>query len=435
MGGSVQTIERNGADHSARLLPDPAPIVDFVLRQTLKYQSFMHLGAGVDRFRAAAGRGETTRVYFFGGSVAYNTGWQRFIKGDLIRAFPETKLEFVTSGVPSLDSTAQAFRVERDLLSRPPADLVFLESAIDDDNNGRSTADCIRGIEGCVRRLRRAWPDVDIVLLHFPSERVVTTWSKETERGAIVAHEAVAKHYGLPSLDMSAEFAGRIGRGEFSWKDYGGEEPATFGQRLIWRSMQRLFSALHATEPLEGAPDAQPLPAPMDVDSYAFGVQISPENATLASGWILTPQWIPNADEKGRDGFALRPTLEARAEGAELEFAFSGRSIGIQIVAGPDAGALAWSVDGGQPQTLGLHTAWSDRVHLPWFHVLATGLEEGEHVLTLRSLAVDGRSAARIQAFLVDRGATFAGLPGDLTGALPPILPPAPAAEQDGKEK
>ena len=167
VGGSIQVIDRNGAEHLPHLLEDPTPMVEFVLRHTLQTEDFLEVRGGLPRFRAALARGKA-HVVFLGGSITINPGWNRFIQGDLLRAYPDAELSFDVAGVASLDSSAHAFRIDRDLLQGPAADLVILEAAVNDAINGRSPTESIRGLEGCVRRLRRAWPQVEIVLVHFP---------------------------------------------------------------------------------------------------------------------------------------------------------------------------------------------------------------------------------------------------------------------------
>ena len=61
-----------------------------------------------------------------------------------------------------------AFRLERDVLSRGPVDLLFVEAAVNDASNmpGRPEL-MLRGMEGVVRQARRVNPRTDIVHLHF----------------------------------------------------------------------------------------------------------------------------------------------------------------------------------------------------------------------------------------------------------------------------
>lgn len=401
VGGTIQAITHDGG--SRPFLPvDLEPVIAFAMRHTVQHSDFFEVRAGLERFRAAAESG-AARVAFVGGSITYNPGWTRFVMGDLIRAYPESKITFEVAAVPSLDSTAHAFRLADDLLSTGPVDLVIFEAAVNDETNGRSPAETVRGVEGTLRRLRGEYPEVDVLMLHFPSAPVVQNWKPDLERPTVAAIERVAEHYGVPSLDLSAELAGRIAIGEFEWSQYGGVHPVPFGHRIIWRSIQRLMRALDLTTGVAvGEPAPRELPAPLDPGSFAAGEQIDPGAAQAGDGWTLVPEWAPAVGQRGRQAFLGRPTLETTQPDSELTLAFDGDAIGIQVVAGPDTGAISWSIDGGEPQRLELFTNWSRGLHMPWYYVLATGLPAGEHTLTLRSLASEAGSAVRIQEFLVD---------------------------------
>ena len=173
--------------------------------------------------------------------------------------------------------------------------------------------------------------------------------------------------------------------------------------------MQRFLRRMAVLGParFESIPSAQArtLPAPLDPACYSNGQQLEPTAAHIESGWEFVPVWAPPMKELIRPGFVNCPMLVASAPGAELVLEFDGRAVGIQVVAGHDAGALTYSIDGGPEATVELFTPWSANLHLPWFHVLAAGLEAGPHKLVLRSkTGKAGGQVARIQTFLVDRG-------------------------------
>lgn len=408
VGGSIQVIDRNGAEHLPHLLEDPTPLVEFVLRHTLESEDFLEVRGGLPRFRAALAQGQA-HVVFLGGSITINPGWNRFIQGDLLRAYPDAELSFHIAGVASLDSSAHAFRIDNDLLQGPPADLVILEAAVNDATNGRSPEESVRGMEGVVRHLRQAWPHVEIAMVHFPDVASVENWPEQAARPTVEAHERVAAHYDLASLDLSAEVASRIDQREFRWQDYGGVHPAVFGQRLAWRSMQRFLRRMAVLGPTRSAPseslEPASLPDPIDPMCYSGGVQLPPSAALIESGWELVPAWAPPIKELIRPGFVNCPMLVAKAPGAHLVLDFVGRAVGLQVVAGHDVGALSYSIDGSPERTIELLTPWSKNLHLPWFHVLASGLGPGAHTLVITSKAgAAGGQAARIQTFLVDRG-------------------------------
>ena len=98
--------------------------------------------------------------------------------------------------------------------------------------------------------------------------------------------------------------------------------------------------------------------------------------------------------------------LVAEEAGATFKLAFSGTSVGILEVAGPDVGVIEYCVDAGQWKQLDQFTQWSGGLNIPWAYTLEAELDAGEHVLTLRTTArKNTRSkglACRIVKFLVN---------------------------------
>lgn len=90
-------------------------------------------------------KGMKGRVAFLGGSITYNPGWRDSISSYIEKRFPETEFEFIAAGIPSMGSTPGAFRLERDILSKGKIDLLFVEAAVNDPTNGRSSTEQIRG--------------------------------------------------------------------------------------------------------------------------------------------------------------------------------------------------------------------------------------------------------------------------------------------------
>lgn len=72
-------------------------------------------------------------------------GWRDMICEDLKQRFPYTKFTFVTAGIPSTGSTPGAFRLTDDVLSKGKVDLLFVEAAVNDDTNGFSAIEQVRG--------------------------------------------------------------------------------------------------------------------------------------------------------------------------------------------------------------------------------------------------------------------------------------------------
>ena len=113
-------------------------------------------------------------VAYLGGSITYNPGWRDSINQYMINKFPETEFEFINAGIPSFGSTPDAFRLESDVLNKGNVDLLFIDCAVNDRTNGRTSRERTRAVEGIVRHSLIVNPNMDIVFLYF-----VDPWKME----------------------------------------------------------------------------------------------------------------------------------------------------------------------------------------------------------------------------------------------------------------
>ena len=81
------------------------------------------------------------------------------------------------------------------------------------------------------------------------------------------------------------------------------------------------------------------------------------------------------------------PALVGTEPGAEFEFGFDGTGAGLFITAGPDAGRIECSMDGGDYRAIDTFTHWSTGLHLPWAVILEDGLKAGHHTAKVRIAA------------------------------------------------
>lgn len=425
LGGPITVISKPHCNHHPHSLKDPTRIVNFVLTCTgfgdqiteaatpYGYDYFSQRG-GLQNCRTkftSTGKG---RVAFLGGSITATSGWRDQVCDDLKRRFPDTQFDFINAGIPSLGSTPGAFRLQRDVLGRGPVDLLFEEAAVNDDTNGFSDVEQVRGMEGIVRQARLANPDIDIVLLHFVDPGKMDEINRGKIPAVIANHEKVAERYQLPSINLAREVTERIHAGEFTWAgDFRDLHPSPFGHALYAKSVVRLFDA-GWKDPSPSAAGIRPhlLPAPVDPHSYFHGRLVNPRDAVEAKsvvseqGWKLVPDWAPADGAGTRPGFVRVPTLVAEEAGAMLKFRFTGTAVGLFVASGPDTGRVDFRVDGGDWKSEELFTVWSPQLHLPWAKILAPALMSGEHVLELRTAAAaDAKSkgqAVRIVYLLVN---------------------------------
>ncbi|SHM98380.1 Lysophospholipase L1 [Cyclobacterium lianum] len=354
-------------------------------------------------------REKKARVAFLGGSITYNGGWRDSISSYLQQRFPHTEFEFIAAGIPSMGSTPAAFRLERDVTGGGAVDLLFVEAAVNDAANGRSSGEQIRAMEGIVRHMRQHHPASDIILMHFADPGKVDQYRSGQLPDVIKNHEKVAAHYELGTINLAKEVTERIDAGEFSWEaDFKDLHPSPFGQGVYFQSMKVFLgnawsSAVDENEKIQ----LYDLPEPIDPANYDNGVLIDPKMAKAGPDWQLVTNWKPEDGAATRPNYVNVPMLVASKAGAALVFDFSGNAVGIAVAAGPDVGIIEYRIDNKGWQKLDLFTRWSTQLHLPWYYTLAAGLSKGEHVLELRTTAEkniqSSGTACRIRYLYINR--------------------------------
>lgn len=336
-------------------------------------------------------------VAFMGGSITEMNGYRPMVCELLQKRFPKTAFTFIAAGISSTCSTTGAFRLGADVLAQGPVDLFFVEFAVNDDQDAHhARTECVRGMEGIVRHARQSNPNMDIVMTYFVNESILKTFQEGKTPLTVEAHEAVAAHYGVSTINLAKEVADEITAGTLTWEKFGGVHPAPFGNAIAAQMIDQLFSRAWAG-PLakEAAAKPYPLPqAPLDPLSYANGRFIDLKAAKIKQGWTLgVPAWDSLPGDK-RGPFTSIPMLCAAAAGAEAALAFEGTAVGAYIVAGPDAGIVEASIDNGPFRAVNLFHEYSKGLHYPRTVMLGTDLQPGPHTLTLR-ISAETKSAGQ----------------------------------------
>lgn len=353
-------------------------------------------------------QGGSGHVAFMGGSITEMNGYRPLLMAYLEKKFPTTKFKFTDAGISSTCSTAGAFRLQNDVLSRGQVDLFFIEFAVNDDQDAmHSLESSLRGMEGIIRRTLSHSPHADIVITYFVNEGMLEKLQRGETPVSIAAHEKVAKHYGITSVHLAQEVADRIDEWTLTWKQYGGVHPASHGNAIpasmISQTLDRVWD-----EPLKlpATPAAIRIPKALDRFSYVNGQYLSDAQIEFNEGWKKTvPDW---KDVRGsvRARHQMLPLYVSETPDAELVLSFRGNAFGVECVAGPDAGTLLYSVDEGDWQEYNLAHRFSNRLHYPRTVVLAGELEDKQHSVRLklanRESNYERPPAARILNFVVN---------------------------------
>ena len=336
--------------------------------------------------RVRFAREKVGHVAFLGGSITEMNGYRPRVCKLLQRRFPDTKFTFTDAGIASTCSTTGAFRLADDVLAAGPVDLLFVEFAVNDDQDANhARRECIRGMEGIVRRTRKHNACADVVITHFINPGMLKTLQAGKTPLTAAAHEEVARHYGVSTIDLAREVARRISAGTLTWKTFGGTHPAPAGNAICAGMIDNLLrDAWKQPLPANAARKPYALPEPLDAFSYAHGRFVDPARAKIAGGWtVAVPEWKKiKGSFRGRFG-GIR-CLCAEKPGAELTLDFTGTAVGAYVLAGPDAGTVEARVDAAPAKAIDLYHRFSRGLHYPRTVMFATDLKAGKHTLRLR---------------------------------------------------
>ena len=341
-------------------------------------------------------------VAFMGGSITEMDGYRPILMEFLKNRFPETEFSFINAGISSTCSTTGAFRLKRDVLSQGTVDLLFLEFAVNDDQDaGHSFEGCIRGMEGIIRQVRNTNPRTDIVVTFFVNPKMLAQLQEGKKPLPMAAHEKVLEKYQISRVHLARELAHQINNGEFSWKRFGGTHPKHPGNRLCTDMHQELLN-LAWSGPVPTNMQAHLLPENLiDPNSFTEGRFMSPSNVNLSKGWKFSePDW-KNLKGAKRTRYMGIPLLHSQNDAHPLRFEFEGRALGAFLLAGPDAAKLRFSVDGGSRQEIDLYHHYSKNLHYPRSVIFIQNLKPGIHTIEIEPVTIGDRNAVRIMEFCI----------------------------------
>ncbi len=411
LGWDLTLIHKPGVGHHPHSLKDPKPIVDFILMNTGnkdkkiddKPEWSMNNVTCRSDFRNCKiqfEQNKTGHVAFLGGSITEMNGYRPMMCEFLEDKFPSTEFTFTNAGIASTGSTTGAFRMERDVLAKGPLDLLFVEFAVNDDQDGEHTYEqALMGMEAIIRKARKHNPNVDIVMTFFVNPNILNDYQQGKVRTSVAAHKAVAAHYNISTCNLAKEVADQISIGTLNWETFGGTHPHDFGNRICANMISSMLEEAWSRK--EVVKNSEPI----NVFNFENGSLVNPASCDFDKKWTYAiPDW-QNIEGSKRERFLNCKMLSTTKSGAELAFNFEGTAVGVYIVAGPDAGMVEVSIDGGDYVKFDLfHHKYSKGLHYPQTVMFATELSKGVHTMKLRMLKETSGTgtAARIMDFVVN---------------------------------
>ena len=327
-------------------------------------------------------------VAFLGGSITEMNGFRPRVMKLLRAQYPDVDFAEIAAGVASTCSDTGAFRMERDVLRKGTPDLLVVDVAVNDDQDGNfDRAHCIRGLEGIVRHALLVNPRCRIVI----AQMVNVNQYKQVQAGKDPLQYAVgrqvAKHYGAEVADIGVALVASAKAGGLAWSGYRDCHPSPkgcdFGADVVMK-------AIGAFGDLRKPAQVRKLPPPIDGLSYFGGREIDLKSVKGGAAWtVKRPDWKAIPGEK-RDYFTRGDALCCAETGKVAEIAFKGTALAALLTAGPDAGDLEVSVDNGPFRFMRLKADYG-KLHYPYTQMLAEELKPGRHVARLRVKAADGR--------------------------------------------
>ena len=145
-------------------------------------------------------------------------GYRPMVCAMLEKRFPQTDFAFTQAGISSTCSDTGAFRLYEDVLSKGPLDMLFVEFAVNDDQDGqKSLQNALRGMEGVIAQARKHNPKVDIIMTFFANQNILDHLAKNKNPPSIAAHTRVAEHYGVSVNNLAQELSDLINAGTVSY--------------------------------------------------------------------------------------------------------------------------------------------------------------------------------------------------------------------------
>lgn len=166
-------------------------------------------------------------VAYFGGSVTGGTGgeggycWASETTKWLKNNFPNAQINEFNNAWGGTSAFWGYFRMDEDntgskgnLVKFNP-DLIFIEFSINDAYAHLTQMQSSYYMEGIVKKLRAANPNIDIVIVF-----VTDKGRQGTEHENILGHKAVAEHYGIPTINVGDALVAEIKAKNAKWEDY-----------------------------------------------------------------------------------------------------------------------------------------------------------------------------------------------------------------------
>jgi hypothetical protein len=299
---------------------------------------YLRVRRGLPRFRRRLEEGPVTVGYLGGSLTMMKEGWRPLFHQWLNERYPRNEPHRALHvGRGGVGSASGAFFVQDEICGRAP-DLVFVEYAINDSYDFL-TPPALRqpAIEGIIRSIRLRHPDCDVCLVYMHH-----VLRGEAIGRVIEENEALAEHYGLPSIHVGQCLQDQVDGGTWSFRGEAGLpallrdecHPLPPGNRLITELMGAALTTLMEI----GGTEAPGLPPALS-DRPMVGGRVIPVDAGMIRGGF-------ERETRKVGNFAGPVTWFSLPEGSQLCVRPPGVLFGLFVVVGPRSGVVRMEENG-----------------------------------------------------------------------------------------
>jgi hypothetical protein len=349
---------------SSPAAPVPATEIGGILRDAVEFTA----RGGLPNVFAKLQRGTAVKIAYLGGSITAQNGWRIQSREWLQKQFPKAQLSEINAAIGGTGSDLGVFRVEADALKDKP-DLLFVEFAVNDAND--APAQIAKAMEGIVRKTWRLLPTTDICFVYTLTAKDTASLADGKMKRSASVMEAVADHYGIPSIHLGLEVARLEKEGKLVMKSedapmtrVSGDElntsaplptdaqgrilfskdgvhpyPET-GHVLYTQALIRSFEKMRALR----SPGAHALIPPLTSDNWETARQLPLDQGGVLTGKVT--KLDPTANNPTKSFAARLPSMWKFEPGAILSFKFKGTKASVYDLLGPDGAMLEITVDG-----------------------------------------------------------------------------------------
>ena len=308
---------------------------------------------GLPNFLARAAAGGEVNVAYFGGSITAANGWRPKTFAWFKQQYPKAQFKEINAAIGGTGSDLGVFRNQYDVLRHNP-NLVFIEFAVND--GGADPVRIQQTMEGIVRQTWKADPLTDICFVYTLAHNQLDDLAKGKFKRSASAMEAVAEHYGIPTIHFGVEVAKQVKEGKLVFKGEVKKGASPVGPPMVFSTdgvhplsetghelyLQTIQHSWPSIGKASGKTEPHKLGAPLRSNNWEAAKMVPLTPALMQGQWV---KLAPTSSLAKAFGSRMPVLWKACAPGATLAFAFKGRAAAIYDLVGPDGGIVTVKLD------------------------------------------------------------------------------------------